>query len=111
MNPLAVPKTLTTDSLRPKVLSSPTDVRFGSLADIVQRPRHVRFTPDSGHSPVQVGCPLSAISGHLQKQGAGTLASGSKTDRSTDIAGVRLAEADISRPEARPPVTLVATEG
>jgi hypothetical protein len=41
-----------------------TDVRFGSLADIVQRQRHVRFTPDSGHSSVRVGCPKSAISGH-----------------------------------------------
>jgi len=26
------------------------DVRYGSLADIVQRPRHVCFTPNSGHS-------------------------------------------------------------
>ena len=30
------------------------NVRFGSLADIVQPSRHVRFTPDSGHSSVQV---------------------------------------------------------
>ena len=37
-------------------------VRFGSLTDIVQRPRHVRFTPDSGHSSAQVGCPLADIS-------------------------------------------------
>jgi hypothetical protein len=28
----------------------PCNVRFGSLADIVQRQRHVRFTPDSGHA-------------------------------------------------------------
>ena len=27
--------------------------------------QHVRFTPDSGHSSVQVGCPKSAKSGHL----------------------------------------------
>ena len=27
-------------------------------------PRHVRFTPDSGHSSVQVGCPKSANSRH-----------------------------------------------
>ena len=40
------------------------DVRFGSLADITARSRHVRFTPDSGHSSVQVGCPKSARSGH-----------------------------------------------
>ena len=33
------------------------DVRLGSLADIAARSRHVRFTPDSGHSSVQVGCP------------------------------------------------------
>jgi hypothetical protein len=26
------------------------DVRFGSLADITTRSRHVRFTPDNGHS-------------------------------------------------------------
>ena len=25
------------------------DVRFGSLVDIPQRNRHVRFTPESGH--------------------------------------------------------------
>ena len=37
---------------------------FGSLADITARSRHVRFTPDSGHSSVQVGCPKSATSGH-----------------------------------------------
>jgi ribonuclease Z len=28
---------------------SGTHVRFGSLADITARSRHVRFTPDSGH--------------------------------------------------------------
>ena len=38
-------------------------VRFGSLEDIRERIRDVRFTPDSGHSSVQVGCPRSAISG------------------------------------------------
>jgi hypothetical protein len=38
--------------------------RFGSLADIVQRPRHVRFTPNSGHSSVQLECPKSAKSRH-----------------------------------------------
>jgi hypothetical protein len=26
------------------------NVRFGSLADIVTSPRHVRFTPNNGHS-------------------------------------------------------------
>ena len=29
--------------------ASNADVRFGSLADIGVRPRHVRFTPKSGH--------------------------------------------------------------
>jgi hypothetical protein len=33
----------------------PTNVRFGSLADITARSRRVRFTPDSGHSSVRVG--------------------------------------------------------
>jgi hypothetical protein len=37
-----------------------SNVRLGSLADITARSRHVRFTPDSGHSSVQVGCPKSA---------------------------------------------------
>jgi hypothetical protein len=40
------------------------NVRYGSLADIRARSCHVRFTPDSGHSSVQVGCPKSAINGH-----------------------------------------------
>jgi hypothetical protein len=39
-------------------LSGNPDVRFGSKTDIATRPRHVRFTPDSGHSSVQVGCVL-----------------------------------------------------
>src|SRR6478609_6542218 len=38
------------------------NVRLGSLADITARSRHVRFTLDSGHSSVQVGCPKSANS-------------------------------------------------
>ena len=40
------------------------NVRFGSLADIVQRPRHVCFSPNSGHSSARVARPLSAKSGH-----------------------------------------------
>src|SRR6478672_960293 len=40
------------------------DVRFGSLVDIKARSRHVRFTPDNGHSSVRVGCPKSAKSRH-----------------------------------------------
>jgi hypothetical protein len=41
-----------------------SDVRFGSLADMTDRLCHVRFTPDSGHSSAQVGCPLSANTRH-----------------------------------------------
>jgi hypothetical protein len=40
------------------------DVRFGSLADITVPSRHVRFTPDSGHSADGLTCPFCAISGH-----------------------------------------------
>ena len=29
--------------------------------------RHVRFTPNSGHSEVSLKCPLSAISGHRRR--------------------------------------------
>src|SRR6516225_7181456 len=35
------------------------DVRFGSKADITTSPRHVRFTPESGHSLALSECPLS----------------------------------------------------
>ena len=38
------------------------NVRFGSLADITARWRHVRFAPNSGHLSVRAGCPLSANS-------------------------------------------------
>jgi hypothetical protein len=37
-------------------------VRYGSLADIRERIRDVRFTPKSGHSPTAVLCPRSATS-------------------------------------------------
>ena len=60
--------------------------------------------PKADMLSVEHRCPLCAISGHLQKQGAGTLASGSKTDRSTDIAGVRLVQKRTSRvPKHGPP--------
>jgi hypothetical protein len=42
------------------------DFRFGSKADIPQRNRDVRFTPESGHQLSALGCPLSARSGHLR---------------------------------------------
>jgi hypothetical protein len=38
---------------------------LGSLADIASLPRHVRFTPNSGHSSARVARPLCANSGHL----------------------------------------------
>ena len=44
--------------------SAKPNVRFGSLADITARSRHVRFTPNSGHLSARAGCPLCAISGH-----------------------------------------------
>jgi hypothetical protein len=37
---------------------------FGSLADILQGNRNVRFTPESGHQRAQRKCLLSANSGH-----------------------------------------------
>jgi len=46
-----------------RTVSASTNVRYGSLTEITPRWRHVRFTPDSGHSTVQVGCPKSANSG------------------------------------------------
>src|SRR3974390_2251822 len=38
------------------------NVRFGSKADIGVGPRHVRFTPESGHQLAALGCLLSAKS-------------------------------------------------
>ena len=40
------------------------NVRFGSLADISERTKDVRFTPQSGHAERQHRRPLCAISGH-----------------------------------------------
>ena len=45
--------------------NSGADVRFGSEADIALGPRHVRFTPKSGHQLTRLECPLCAKSGHL----------------------------------------------
>ena len=42
-------------------------VRFGSKTDFDPRPCHFRFTPNSGHSSLQLECPQSANSGHLTK--------------------------------------------
>jgi hypothetical protein len=44
--------------------SMSVNVRFGSLADIAPLSRHVRFTPDSGHSSVRMGCPKGANRRH-----------------------------------------------
>ena len=48
--------------IKPK---TPSDVRYGSLADIGERIRDVRFTPESGHDQRQHRRPLSANSGRL----------------------------------------------
>jgi len=40
------------------------DARFGSLADVAARSRHVRFAPKSGLKSHMRRCPLSAKSGH-----------------------------------------------
>ena len=39
------------------------NVRFGSLADMTARSRHVRLTLDSGHSSARFARPLSVNSG------------------------------------------------
>jgi hypothetical protein len=44
--------------------TSEEQVRFGSLADIRERTRDVRFIPKSGHAHRRHQCLLSAISGH-----------------------------------------------
>src|SRR5215470_20265566 len=41
-----------------KLVKGPHDVRFGSKADICNAKRHVRFTPESGHSRCKRPCPL-----------------------------------------------------
>jgi hypothetical protein len=38
-------------------------VCFGSKADIAKCPRHVRFTPESGHSSARVECPAKGMNG------------------------------------------------
>ena len=42
----------------------PTDVRFGSLADMCGAMRRVRFNPKSGHVQCNSACPLCANSRH-----------------------------------------------
>ena len=43
------------------------DVRFGSLADILQCNPYVRFTPESGHTVMRLKGLLSAKSGLVQR--------------------------------------------
>ena len=45
-----------------------SNVAVGSLTDIPTSPRHVRFTPESGHSVTLNGCLLIAKSGHLAQR-------------------------------------------
>jgi hypothetical protein len=60
------------------------NVCFGSLADIAARSRTVRFTPDSGHSSVEVGYPKSAIvdkaAASRRVVGSGNQAAGSSSE-------------------------------
>jgi hypothetical protein len=48
--------------------SEACNVRFGSKADISACPRHVRFTPESGHYRSANKYPLCAKSGHSALQ-------------------------------------------
>jgi len=52
------------DQLHRRFSRGEVNVRYGSLADISQRFRNVRFTLNSGHAPPDHQCPLSARSGH-----------------------------------------------
>src|SRR5271154_3525754 len=45
-------------------IRSPTNVCFGSKAEMASSPRHVCFIPDNGHYSRRVGGPLCAINGH-----------------------------------------------
>jgi hypothetical protein len=45
---------------------SAADVRFGSLADIIERTRDVRLPPKSRHAQRRHQCPLRATSRHEQ---------------------------------------------
>ena len=62
------PRTTTSRSTRrpaPSASTHNSDGRYRCPLWVISRyngrSRHVRFTPDSGHSSVQVGCPLGAI--------------------------------------------------
>ena len=53
-----------TNSCRKKTEMAPADVRYGSLADILTSPHHVRSSPQSRHSLARVARPLCAKSRH-----------------------------------------------
>ena len=72
------------------------DVRFGSLADITARPRHVCFTPESRHSSVRVGCPKSAKSGHRCATSA-RLRSATPQEKMVFPAGISLETGNVTR--------------
>ena len=48
------------------VTADRANVRFGSLADVSERNRDVRFTPESGHAERQHRRPLSVICRHCK---------------------------------------------
>jgi hypothetical protein len=47
----------------PSFLAARSNVRFGSKGDIIGILINVRYSPESGHSPVRLECPLSAKAG------------------------------------------------
>src|SRR5262249_42518130 len=79
------------------------NVRFGSLADIRERTRDVRFTPRSGHAQRRHRCLLSAISGHHRlaqtpPPRAGGYSAAPSSARSSDASSPRATAATRSSP-------------
>ena len=64
--PNRVSKETPAASCLPRLAKLIVSVAFGSKADIPSGPRHVRFTPKSGHRNSVVECPLCAKSGLMQ---------------------------------------------
>jgi hypothetical protein len=52
-------RTASCEEVSAKLASLSENVRFGSLADILTSPRHVRFTPNNGHGAAHVSIWLS----------------------------------------------------
>jgi hypothetical protein len=68
------------------VISS--NVRFGSLADILRCGSDVRFTPESGHSQAQNKCPLlTKPHSRSRKRLIGRLLNAAEYKRSKDCDG------------------------